>query len=164
MKKTKSATTGVKGEQKISKETIETVLQYLQVEGDYETVFNEDLIEIILDAKDSGVIIGYHGENLEALQFILSLVVSKKIGRFIRVSVDVGDYKKNRSDFLQSLTMQTKERVLRENQEFSLPNLKSWERRIVHMLLQDDEEVISESVGEGRERTLVIKPRTKQSD
>ena len=58
------------------------------------------------------------------------------------------------------MAAQTKARVLAEEREISLPSLKSWERRIVHMALQDDPEVVSESVGEGRDRTLVIKQRT----
>lgn len=164
MKKTKARVTKVKDEPKIVKEENEALLKQLGIEGDCEVFLNEDGVEVVLNTSDSGIVIGYHGENLEALQLILSLVVSKKIGRFIRVSVDIGDYKKNRADFLQNLTLQTKARVLQENQELSLPNLKSWERRIVHMFLQDDEEVVSESIGEGRERTLVIKPRAKQSD
>lgn len=164
MKKTKAKVVQPKDDQKIVKEESEVLLKQLGIEGDCEVLLNEEGAEVIFNTSDTGIVIGYHGETLEALQLILSLLVSKKIGRFIRVSVDIGDYKKNRADFLQNLTLQTKARVLQENQELSLPNLKSWERRIVHMFLQDDEEVTSESIGEGRERVLVIKPRVKQSD
>ena len=86
-------------------------------------------------------------------------MVTKKLGEFKRVNVEVGDYKKNRSDYLKTLATDSKERVLSERKEIYLPNLKPWERREVHMHLADDPEVISESVGEGKERTLVIKPR-----
>ena len=55
--------------------------------------------------------------------------------------------------------MQTKEQVLSEQKEHVLPSLKSWERRVVHLILQNDEEVVSESIGEGKERVLVVKPR-----
>ena len=47
----------------------------------------------------------------------------------------------------------------RQNEEEFLENLKSWERREIHLFLQEDKEVVSESVGEGKERTLVVKPR-----
>jgi spoIIIJ-associated protein len=60
---------------------------------------------------------------------------------------------------LKTLAEQTRERVLNEQREVYLPNLKSWERREVHMYLTEDADVISESVGEGRERTLVVKPK-----
>lgn len=148
-----------KGEEKIIKETIAKLLNILGVEGDFNFTQTEELIDVVLETKDSGVVIGYHGETLEALQLIASLSVSKKIGRFTRVSVEVGDYKKNRIGWLENLALQAKEQALSENREVPLPSLKSWERRIVHMFLQNDDSVVSESVGEGRSRTLIIKPR-----
>ena len=148
-----------KKEEKIVKKAIKDVLKLLEIDGDFSLAISTDIIEVSLDTKDSGMVIGYHGEVLESLQLILSLCVSKKIGRFVRISVEVGDYKKNRTDWLENLAMQTKEKVLTEKKEVPLPSLRSWERRIVHMYLQDDEEVVSESVGIGKDRTLVVKPR-----
>jgi len=87
------------------------------------------------------------------------LAVSKKLGKFVRVSIEAGDYKKNRTDYLTNLALKTKERVLSEQREMSLSHLKSWERRIIHMLLVEDNEVVSESTGVGRDRALVIRPR-----
>lgn len=152
-----------KSSEKVIRETIDGLLETLGVAGKSEiTVRNngeEEEVELVLETPDSGVVIGYHGEVLEALQLVLSLSVSKKLGKFVRVTAEIGDYRKNRTDWLESLAQQAKERALSEQQEVSLPRLKSWERRIIHMLLQDDQEVSSESVGEGKDRTLVIKPR-----
>lgn len=119
----------------------------------------EDMLDVTLETEESGIIIGYHGETLESLQLLLSLGVSKKIGRFIRVMIDVGDYRKQRTDYLHQLAEQMKESVLREQRERVVTSLKSWERRVIHMLLKDDDQVETESRGTGRERVLVIKPR-----
>ena len=147
-------------EQQIIKETTDNLLSQLGVEGTVEvTLGDEDIAEVILETPESGMIIGYHGEVLESMQLILSLMVSRKIGRFVRISLEVGDYKKNRSEYLERLAVQTKERVLEEGRPHTLSSLKSWERRVVHLLLQNDEEVVSESMGEGRDRVLVVKPR-----
>lgn len=147
-------------EQKIIKETVEELLAKVGVEGTVEvTRGEEESAEVVLETEESGMIIGYHGEVLESLQLILSLMVSKKVGHFVRISLEVGDYKKNRSEYLERLAFQTKERVLEEGRPHTLSSLKSWERRIVHLLLQNDEEVVSESMGEGRDRVLVVKPR-----
>lgn len=146
-------------EQKHIEKVIEDVLKVLEVDGDFTFSASEDVVEVNLETKDSGMVIGYHGEVLEALQLILSLAISKKIERFVRVSIEVGDYKKNRTDWLESMATQTKQRVLTEKKEVALPNLRSWERRIVHVYFQDDPDVVSESVGIGRDRTLVVKPR-----
>ncbi|CAN5187425.1 hypothetical protein BH09PAT1_BH09PAT1_7020 [soil metagenome] len=146
-------------EQQIIQEVTEKLLQELEVAGTADVVVAEDTADIILETEESGLIIGYHGEILEAMQLLISLISSRKIGRFVRVSVEVGDYKKNRTEYLERLAQQTKDRVLEEGRAHTLSSLKSWERRIVHVALQDDDEVISESMGEGKDRVLVIKPR-----
>lgn len=129
----------------------------VEIEGTFELIESGESIDVMLDTKDTGIVIGYHGEILEALQLIASLMVAKKIGTFVRISIEVGDYKKNRTEYLEKLAQQAKERVISEGREQELSDLKSWERRIVHMFLQDDDQVTSESVGEGRDRHLVVK-------
>lgn len=152
-----------KKEIKIIKDTAEDLLKLVDIEGDFEILETKDSesesVDIVLNTKDTGAVIGYHGDTLEGLQLVLSLCVAKKLGRFVRVSIDVGDYKKNRTEWLKTLALETKERVLQEGKEVVIPELKSWERRVVHLLLQDDKEVVSESQGEGRDRTLVVKQR-----
>lgn len=146
-------------EQQILQDVANELLSKLEVSGTADVVFQEDMADIVLETEESGLIIGYHGEILEALQLLISLMASRKIGRFVRVSVEVGDYKKNRTEYLERLAQQTKDRVLQDGRAHTLSSLKSWERRVVHLVLQDDEEVTSESMGEGKDRVLVIKPR-----
>ena len=154
-----------KKEIKVIKDITEKLLKLVDVDGDFEILETKDKeeesVEIALNTKDTGVVIGYHGDTLEGLQLVLSLCVARKLGRFVRISIDVGDYKKNRTEWLKTLAMETKERVLSDGKEIVIPELKSWERRIVHLLLEKDEEVISESQGEGRDRVLVVKPKVK---
>ncbi len=119
----------------------------------------DDSFDVALETSESGILIGYHGETLESLQLLLSLAVSKRLGRFVRVMIDVGDYRKQRTVYLEQLAQQMKDSVLREQRERVFTSLKSWERRVIHLLLQDDPQVITESRGEGRDRVLVLKPR-----
>lgn len=146
-------------EKKLIEKITKELLSLIGINERYELSFQEDAVDLLLEIEDKGVIIGYHGEVLDSLQLIFSLIIAKKIGRFVPISIEVGDYKKNRIDFLQNLAVCTKEKVLQENKELSLIGLKSWERKVVHLFLQEDKEVTSESVGEGRDRTLIIKPR-----
>lgn len=154
-----------KKEIKAIKEITEKLLKLLGVDGDFEIlesgVKGEESVEIVLNTKDTGVVIGYHGDTLEGLQLVLSLCVARNLGRFVRISIDVGDYKKNRTEFLKTLALETKERVMAEGKEIVVPELKSWERRIVHLLLEKDENVVSESQGEGRDRVLIVSPKVK---
>lgn len=146
-------------EKKIIQSILKEILELLEVKSDFEIEEKDDLISIKLTAEESGIIIGYHGDTLDALQLILSLAVAKKLDKFLRISIDVGDYKKNREDWLKNLALETKNRVLTEGKEIVLPQLKSWERRIIHLLLQNDDKVISQSQGEGRDRVLVVSPK-----
>lgn len=153
-----------KKELKIIKDVTSGLLKMLEVDGTFDILEkkedeNKESVDIILDTKDTGIVIGYHGDTLDGLQLVLSMCVSKKLGRFVHVSLDVGDYKKNRTDWLKNLALETKERVLSQNQEIVIPELKSWERRVVHLLLQDDDKVVSESQGEGRDRVLIVKSK-----
>ncbi len=145
--------------QKVVEETARELFSKLGIQDDIEVIEGDESIEVVLSSEDPGLIIGRHGDTLDSLQLVLSLMVAKKTGEYKRLTLEVGDYKKNRIDYLKTLAEQTKERVLNEGREVFLPSLKSWERRIVHVYLQDDKEVVSESVGEGRERTLVVKSR-----
>lgn len=147
------------GKSKKTETLVLDVLSLLQIQADIVVEEEEEQIAISLSTEDSGIVIGHHGDVLEALQLFLSLAIAKKTGEFKRVSLDIGDYKKNRIAYLEQLANQTKEKVLSSGQEYSLASLKPWERRVVHLSLQHDDEVVSESVGEGRDRTLIIKPR-----
>lgn len=144
-----------------TKDILGEILKALEIDGTFDLKEGEEGVEITLDTQDSGIVIGFHGDTLESLQLILSLVLSKKLGEFKRVSIEVGDYKKNRSEWLTNLALETKEKVLSQNKEVYLENLKSWERRIVHLILQDDKEVLSESIGEGKDRVLVVKAKNQ---
>lgn len=145
--------------QKQVKEIVEKLFTLLEIDGGWGFEFTQDTIHIELDTKDSGIVIGYHGDVLESLQLVTALCVAKKLGNFMRVSIDVDNYKQNRSEYLKSMVSQIREKVIREGREITVPNLKPWERREVHLMLSEDTEVMSQSQGEGRERILVIKPR-----
>ena len=142
-----------------TKKLIQELFDNLGIKDSFDVADNEESIDVVINSEDPGLIIGHHGDTLDSIQLVLSLMLAKKLGEFKRVSVEVGDYKKNRSDYLKNLAAQTKDRALSEGQEIFLPNLKSWERREVHMYLSEDPDVISESVGEGKDRTLVVKPK-----
>jgi spoIIIJ-associated protein len=144
----------------IIKETAEKLFSLLGITSAISISHNDDSIDITVEGQEeNGILIGYHGETLEALQLISALTIAKQTGTFYRVSIEIGEYKKNRMEYLQNLVQQTKERVMGQQGEVPLPNLKAWERRYVHTLLADDPDVMTESTGEGRDRTLVVYPK-----
>src|SRR3989344_3885662 len=83
-----------KTERDTIQDTTTDLLSLLGIEATFELISKEEdeVVDIVLETEDTGIIIGYHGEVLESLQLVLSLCVAKKIGRFVRVSIEVGDY------------------------------------------------------------------------
>ena len=145
--------------EQIIKETTEKLLSLLGVTADISLSSSGDTVIIELATEESGMLIGYHGETLESLQLVLSLCIAKQLGEFQRISIEIGEYKKNRTDYVKQLVAHTKEQVLFQKKQIALPNLKAWERREAHMLLQDDPDVVTESIGEGRDRVFTIRPK-----
>lgn len=144
---------------KTIKKITEDLLNKLAVTSEVEVVDEDETPTINIRTEEGGILIGYHGETLNAFSLVLSLIASRELGEFARINVDVGGYRRQRQEKLVELAKNIKEQVLRDGQEIPLPNLTSSERRIVHLFFQDDKEVITESQGEGDERQLIIKPR-----
>lgn len=146
-------------EPQVIKEEAEKLLKLLGVEAKCEVSEKDGIFEVELESEDSGILIGHHGDTLDGLQLVLSLIVEKKTGAFKQLSLDIGDYKKKRIEKLSQMAEEAKERVLAGGEEVSFPMLKSWERRIIHLILKEDGNVSSESIGEGKERVLVVRPK-----
>lgn len=142
----------------IEKKT-EELLEMLSLQADVLVEEIEGGSKVSIETEDSSLLIGYHGENLESFQLILVFLVSHELGEFHRITVNVGDYRERREEKLQEMASRAKEEVVETKKEVALSNLTSNDRRIIHLFLQNDEEVYSESVGEGNERQLIIKPK-----
>jgi len=104
-------------------------------------------------------LIGRRGENLRAIQFVLNLMLNKQLRRRLRVNLDVDGYRTRREDLLRGMAERFAHRVRTTREPMQLETMPPNERRIIHLTLADDPDVVSESVGEGENRRVVIKPR-----
>jgi spoIIIJ-associated protein len=112
-----------------------------------------------IQGDDLGVLIGRRGETLESLQYIVNLIVAKRLGKRVTVEVDVEGYRQRRVTNLQSLAKRMADRVRETGRSVALEPMNPKERRIVHLALQEDPDVVTESAGEGEGRKVVIHPR-----
>ena len=136
------------------------LLEKLGLTGDISVATDESgAYRVHIETEETGLLIGYHGRTLESFQIILSLLVSKETGEWARVYVNVGDYREKREEALMHMAMHAAERAMASGRPIELPHLSSAERRVIHMTLSGDERVATESLGEGNERVLVIKPK-----
>lgn len=142
------------------KEITEDLLKRLEVEGVVSVDTDETgAYQVQIDTEETGLLIGYHGRTLESFQIILSIIVSKKLEAWVKAYVNVGDYRQKREETLMHMAQRAAERVLTFGRSVELPNLTASERRVIHLTLGGDERVTTESVGDGMNRTLVVKPK-----
>lgn len=116
--------------------------------------------DVNVDAgEETGLLIGRKGETLTSIQTILGFLLKQKTGEWARVLVNVGDYREKEEDYLKNLAESSAQRALETGDAQSLYNLKPGQRRIIHMYLAENKDVETESLGEGLDRYLVVKPR-----
>ena len=120
---------------------------------------DQDHFRVDIDTVESGLLIGHHGETINSLQLLLGIILYKKHKKWLRVILDVGDYRKKREESVKEMVNRIISEVEATKQPVWLPFLTPLERRAVHIMLADHKTVTSESVGEGRERRITIKPR-----
>lgn len=147
-------------ENKIIQEEVEKLLKLLDIKATIEITSGDEGYNLLLDAgDDNALLIGKHGNTLTSFEFVLTLILTQKLGEYRRITIEIGSYRQERETYLQELADKLKSEVVDSGYEKTVRGLKPWERRFVHMHFQDDDEVVTESVGEDRERTLVIKKK-----
>lgn len=116
--------------------------------------------ELILDitGDDLAVLIGRHGRTLEALQFLVSAITTRKIGFRYPVVIDVEGYKSRQRQKIESIARSSATKAYNQQRNIKLRPMTPYERRIVHVTLRDDDRVETESEGEGSNRCVVIMP------
>lgn len=118
----------------------------------------EESFQVDINGEDLGALIGYHGETLSSLQLFLNLLAHRKIGEWRRVLVDIGGYRKEREQKLFDLARRTADKVRFLQTPVTLTPMPAFERRLVHIALEEEAGVKTESEGEGWGRYVVVKP------
>ncbi|MBQ8614996.1 MAG: KH domain-containing protein [Clostridia bacterium] len=126
-----------------------------------EVSVNENEVTFALQGENLGKLIGYHGDNLQALQVLLSGLKERGEGG-IRLFLDVDGYKASRNQTIIDLANKTAEQAVKIERNIHLDPMNAYERRIVHTTLQDRVDVTTESTGEGEKRHVVVKPIFKR--
>ncbi|MCL4360477.1 KH domain-containing protein [Patescibacteria group bacterium] len=146
--------------QKMVQESTEDLLKQLGVSGTVSVDTDETgAFRVHIETEETGLLIGFHGRTLESFQIILGILVSKKLGTWVRVYVNVGDYREKREEALMIMAQRAADRALAMGRPVELAHLSPSERRIIHLTLSGDERVATESQGEGNDRVLVITPK-----
>jgi spoIIIJ-associated protein len=119
---------------------------------------NGKYVSIVLDGKDVAFIVGKHGEVLNALQYLVNIVIGRRMERQVRVTLDGNDYRRRREEALTQLASKIAAQVKERGEEAVLDALPAFERRIVHKALSEIDGVTTYSEGEEPNRRVVIAP------
>ena len=133
---------------------------FLKQISDDELTYNiEDdkyYIYVNIEGEKTNSLIGYRGENLNALQTLLGAISNKNIEEKTRVILDISGYRENRKKVLEELAEKVSKTVIKTRKKVTLEPMSAYERKIIHSKLQNHPKVTTESVGEEPNRKIVV--------
>ena len=121
----------------------------------------ENEVSFAVKGEKLGKLIGYHGENIQAIQLLLGGLKLRSEGP-VRLYLDIDGYKFNRNQSIVDLANKVAEQAIKIERNIHLDPMSAYDRRIVHLTLQDRDDVTTESTGEGEKRHVVVKPIFKK--
>lgn len=145
-----------------AKRFVEDLLSFFGLNIDvYATSSDDELIELNVPSTHlNGFLIGQRGENMRSLQFLVSTALKNNNFEVTRVNLDIADYKKQRADRLSKQAEEWMQTVKDSGKPMDLRPMNAADRRIIHKLAVEMS-LESDSVGEGRDRHIVLKPTEK---
>ncbi len=145
-----------------AKKFVEDLLSFFGLNIDvYATSSDDELIELNVPSTHlNGFLIGQRGENMRSLQFLVSTALKNNDFEVTRVNLDIADYKKQRADRLSKQAEEWMQTVKDSGKPMDLRPMNAADRRIIHKLAAEMS-LESDSVGEGRDRHIVLKPIEK---
>ena len=118
-------------------------------------------VTLNIEGDDLGVLIGRRGQALSSLQYLVRMIVAEKLKKWISINVDVDWYKKRHYESLKKIALRLAEQVAKRRRPITMEPMPPDERRIVHITLADDPDVMTESTGDGDGRRVVILARKR---
>ena len=143
----------------IAKKFLQDILSNMKFAVNIESIPTEGAYIFNICGENLGILIGKHGQTLDALQYLVNIVANRNEKKRIRFIIDVENYRAHRAEILQNLAKNLADRAVKMNQEVRLEPMNRHERRVIHTSLQDNEEVTTSSRGEEPYRYIVISPK-----
>ena len=156
-------------DEQVTKDIVRELLGHMGIVADVMAVDNPSSVALSADdpptifvdvlGRDLGMLIGRRGDNLAQLQYLVNLLVNRRLATWTRVIVDIEGYRSRREESLVGLADRVARQVARNRRPITLEPMPPNERRIIHLILQDNPEVTTQSNGEGNFRRITVQPR-----
>ncbi|SHG72668.1 RNA-binding cell elongation regulator Jag/EloR [Ornithinibacillus halophilus] len=137
---------------------LKDVVNNMNVEVNIHTTVEDNHVTFDLSGEKIALLIGKRGQTLNAIQYLVHLVINKDGKKFYTVTVDAEGYRGRRRETLESLANRMAEKALRINKKVALEPMPAYERKIIHSVLQARDDVSTYSDGTEPHRHIVIKP------
>jgi len=142
----------IKKETELFFEAMTFGLNEIEIKGE------ESSLMISVTINNPKIVIGERGKTLSEIQHLLRILIKKRINQVLFIELDINNYKGKKKEMLNDVAKDIADEVIFYKKEKILPQMNPYERRIIHLALKDRKEVKTESIGEGLERRIVIKP------
>ena len=141
------------------KETVLKIVTDMGFEANIESKVRDDILNITIYSNNNNLLIGKNGKNMNALSVIVKQIIQNEVNSFYKFNLDVGEYKIKQQKNLERMAKRIAREVAKSKIEVKLDPMNSYERRIIHNILNDDRYVYTDSTGEEPNRCVVIKVR-----
>jgi spoIIIJ-associated protein len=151
------------GKGDIARSLVEGLLKHMGVRAQVTVRSGTDPITLDISGRDLGALIGWRGETLRALQSVTNVMVGRHLDEGERIIVDVERYRQRREHTVREIALRAARQVKMTGDAITLDAMQAFERRAIHLALQDDPDVGSSSIGEEPDRRVVVGPRKPAS-
>lgn len=137
---------------------LKVIFEKLQIQASVTTTINreERVVNVVVEGEDTGDIIGKRGQTLDAIQYLLSIVINKEQESYFRVKLDTNNYRERRQKTLENLAKNVASKVKKTRKKVVLEPMNPYERRVIHSYLQADKYVTTKSEGVEPNRRVVV--------
>lgn len=139
-----------------AKAFLSQIFEKMEVDAQIDTFEDDDNVVITVGSEKIGLIIGRRGETLDSIQFLTSLVINRDKESYKKVVIDVENYRQKREESLVRLSNKLADRVVKYKKSITLEPMNSYERKVIHSSLQENQYVETYSVGDEPNRKVVI--------
>lgn len=146
--------------EELIRSTLHNIVSYLVEPSDITVEINDNRAVVGIQADDNhGLLIGREGQTISSLEYIVNRIVAKQWPEKVYVQLDTGGYKNQQEEQVKKIARDLAEKAKSSNKALSTKPLSSYHRRLVHVTLQEDKAVVTQSKGEGPKKRVSIKPK-----
>ena len=145
-------------EVEITKKLMAGLLERIGVKAEVDVAFEEGDLHLEIKGDQEGILIGRHGRTLDSFQFLINRMVNKRLETPVRIVLDINDYRKRKTENLKKMAIRVGEKVKSEGHPLTIGPFDAHDRRLVHIALQEDPAIRTESLGEGKLKKMTVIP------